>query len=499
MSRFSFSALSMALVVGVSTMFLAGCTVGPDYVAPKVVTPESFASSEAPAVVEVLRGENLAPAPDAAWWHALGDELLAELVQDAAAHNHDLVQARARLREARALRRMAASRQRPQVGAGASAQAFRGSENAPGAVAALAQQGLADLDGEAYQGGFQASWELDLFGGIRRSVEAADAQLAASEEAEHAVHLGVIAEVARVYSALRGAQRRLALAEKNVKLQADTYEVVSVKARVGLVSELDEKRAVAQLEGTRSRVPPLRAAVRAAGHRLAVLTGRPPDALLERLLTSRPLTNPPDLVPVGLPSDLLRRRPDVRLAERRLAGATAEVGVRTAALYPRFSLSGGAGFEGGSFTDLFESSSRTWSLLGNLMAPIFQGGRLRAGVSAAQARREEHLAAYEQTVLQALEDVETSLVGYAEEELRRRTLAEAARASARASQLARVLYDKGLEDYLTVLDAERNLTEVEDQLAASETGVVLQMVGLYAALGGGWEVGEEGAVMESLE
>ena len=467
-------------------LLTSACTVGPDYVPPVVEAPPAFHHAEDSPSEEPSTSDS-AEDVETGWWKVLGDDVLNQLVLDAVTHNHDLEQATARVREAQAGRRASAARGLPQVGASAEGRLFEGSENAPGPNGALAEAGLADLEDDAYFLGLSASWEIDLFGGIRRSVEAAEARIAVAEEGRRAVLLGVIAEVARTYTELRGTQRRLELAEKNVELQQGTYEVVQTRARVGLVSELDERRAAAQLEGTRSRVPPLRATVRMAAHRLAVLTGRSPAELLDTLLEVRPLSDPPDLVPVGLPSELLARRPDVRLAERQLAAATADVGVRTADLYPRFSLTGAAGLDSSSFADLFAGASRTWNLAAGLTAPIFQGGRIRAGIEAAEARTDAALAAYHQAVLSALEDVENALVNYAEEELRRRTLTEAAQASGRATELARILYDKGLEDYLTVLDAERNLTEVEDRLAQSETGVVLRLVGLYAALGGGWE------------
>ncbi|MEM6797785.1 MAG: efflux transporter outer membrane subunit, partial [Acidobacteriota bacterium] len=364
----------------------------------------------------------------------------------------------------------------------------RASESTP--EGALATAGLTDLEMDRSSALLSASWEIDLFGGVRRAVEASDARVGGALEGRRGVQLALIAEVARSYVQLRGDQRRLALAEKNTALQGQTRRRVSDLARVGLGSNLDVSRASAQLAATRALAPPLRASIRAAGHRLGVLTGRSPSALLDRLLASSPAVDPPDLVPSGLPSDLLRRRPDVRAAERRLAAATAEIGVRTADLYPRFFLTGGGGLGSTRFADLFESGSRTFSIGPRVTWPIFQGGRIRAGIAAAEADRDIRWAEYRQAVLLAVEDVENALVAYAEEELRRRALAEAAAESARAVTLATVVYDKGLESFLTVLDAERSLVEVEDRLAASETAVVLRLVGVYAALGGGWEAAE---------
>ncbi len=300
--------------------------------------------------------------------------------------------------------------------------------------------------------------------------------------------------MARNYAELRGAQRRLELANKNIRIQADTLELVENKQRTGLAPELDVQRARTQLKITRSRVPDLRAAVHAAAFRIAVLTGRQPGERLVELAQQRPIPAPPEIVPVGLPSELLLRRPDVRRAERELHAATADIGVATAELYPRFFLTGSAGLESVSFTDAFDASSRTWSIGPRIRWPIFQGGRLRANISAKEARRDAAYQRFQQAVLTALEDVERSLVDYAEEQLKRRELEDAVQASTRAVDLASVLYEQGLADFLTVLDAERTLRDVEDQLAASETSATVEVIRLYKALGGGWEVFEVGGV-----
>lgn len=466
---------------------LAGCTVGPDYVRPVITTPQAFtqASPAAPTVAPAP-----APAIDPAWWTVFEDPHLVRLVETAVEDNLDLALARTRVRQARALRRATASRGRPELGVGASGQVARLSENGAGGVAELAERGLLDVDQELYEAGFDAAWELDFFGKIRRAREGSSARLEAAVEGRRGVLLAVIAEVARTYVELRGGQRRLAVAEKNVGLQARTLELVEAKHRAGLVPGLDLERARAQLATTRAGVPPLRAAIRAAAFRLAVLTGRPPAALLGELLESAPLPARPELVPTGLPSELLRRRPDLRRAERQLHAATADVGVAVAELYPSFSLTGSAGVESVSFTDLFRSSSGVFAFGPRIRWPLFQGGRLRAAIDAAEAGRDGALLAYRQALLLALEDVEGALVAYAEAELARERLAEAVQASERSVELSRVLYRKGLTDFLTVLDAERTLTDVEDRLIAGETEVVSRVVALYKALGGGWEVFE---------
>lgn len=469
-----------------SALLASACTVGPDYVRPELRTVKSFVGPSNPVAPE--ESSPNAPPPEAAWWEVLGDATLDRLVDDAVASNLDLEIARTRVRRARAARRAAVGERRPSVDAGVGADTFEQSEN--GASQSLLQAGLGKREGEAYDLGFETTWELDVFGRIRRTAEAADARLAAADETRRGVMIGVVAEVVSAYTELRGTELRLALAEKNVALLERTFHLVSDKHQTGLASGLDRERAASELATTRALLPPLRAARRVHAHRLAVLTGRPPAALLDELSrpdAPSPFPQLPELVPPGLPSELLLRRPDLRAAERRLAAATADVGIRTAELYPRFSLTGALGLDSLSFADLFEGASRAWSLGPRMVWPLFQGGRLRAAVDAAEAGRDEAYATYRQTVLRALEEVESSLVTYAEAELRRRELRTAAHSARRAAELARVLYDQGLDDYLTVLDAERTLVAVDERLASGETRVVLRLVDLYRALGGGWQ------------
>jgi NodT family efflux transporter outer membrane factor (OMF) lipoprotein len=461
-------------------LLLAACTaVGPDYARPEPDFAPGFHAADAAAQTAAVRAD---------WWEAFDDPQLAGYVRDAVESNNDVAVGRARIREARALRRSASSRSLPRVAAGASYQSFETSENG-----VLGSRGLGRIDDDLYEGSFDAVWEVDVFGGARREAEAADARLGAAVEAHRAVLLSVVSEVARNYVELRGAQRRVELARRNVRIQSDTLELVENKAQAGLASELDVRRAGSQLRATRSRVPQLRAAVHAAALRIAVLTGRRPDELLDELSEPRPVPAPAELVPVGLPSELLLRRADVRGAELELRAATADIGIATSALYPRFFLTGAVAVQSVSFTDAFDAASRAWSLGSLIRWPVFQGGRLRADVSAAEARREVAYQRFQQAVLTAIEDVERSLVDYAEQQLARRELELAVEAGARAVDLASTLYDEGLTDFLTVIDAERTLRDVEDQLAASETAAILEVIRLYKALGGGWEVFEAGS------
>lgn len=474
---------SLSFILG--SLWLTGCAaVGPNYETPEPLLPEQFIG----ATTNPPESEASTPTPieNVAWWEALGDPILTKYVNHAVRQNLDLQVAAARVREARALRGVAASKFYPDVTVGGDIREIRSSENGQVNLGKLNDLGFADVETSLYQVGFDAQWEIDIFGGTRRSVESADAQLGATAEVQHDILLTVVAEVARNYTELRGAQRRLEIAEKNIRIQSDTLLLVSNKNRVGIVPELDVQQARTQLKTSESRVPGLRASIQSAAFRLAVLTGRQPSALLDELLVSRPIPAPPDMVPVGLPSELLRRRPDIRQAERKLHAATADIGVVTADLYPRFFLTGAAGFESVSFSDLFDAKSGVFSIGPSIRWPLFQGGRIRSNIHASEARRDASYAQFQHTVLIAVEDVERSLIRYAEEQLEQKSLSQAVTAGQRTVELASVLYDKGLVDFLTVLDAERTLRDVEDQLVLSETAVTLNVIALYKALGGGW-------------
>lgn len=472
-------------ILVLSPLFLlASCMVGPDFKKPVTKTAPEWLG-------ESISSEYVSEEPDLTWWESLGDPMLTEYIGRAVESNYDIQIASARVLEARALRGIAASEFYPQIEADASYQRLRQSENGLVSVGALSDLGFADVESDLYQAGFDAFWEIDIFGGTRRSVEAADARLLASIENRRDVLLTVISEVARNYVELRGSQRRLAVSEKNIRIQSDTLEFVENRAKVGLASELDTSRARAQLESTKSTVPPIRASIKASAYRLAVLLGQQPGALISELESVKPIPLTPDIVPVGLPSDLLLRRPDLRQVEQELHAATADIGVATADLFPRFFITGAAGLESVSFSDFFKASSGAWSIGPSVTWPVFRGGAIRSNIKAAEARGSAELSRYRQTVLIALEEVESALVRYAEEELERRELKNAAGSSTTAVKLAQVVYDKGLADFLTVLDAERVLTEIEDRLVLSETEVVLKLIALYKSLGGGWEVFEE--------
>jgi NodT family efflux transporter outer membrane factor (OMF) lipoprotein len=409
----------------------------------------------------------------AAWWTRFADPRLEALVARALAANLELRIADARVREVRGLRRIAAAPLFPFLEAAGDASIATG---------ASPELGLATLD---------AIWEIDVFGGTRRSLEAAEADLAATLADRRQLLVLLLGELARSYVEVRGFQRRIDAVERNLAAQRETRELTEAQLRVGLASDLDVERARALTANTAAELPPLDAALRASMHRIAVLVGETPAALASELAEGGPLPAVPDAVLVGVPADLLRRRPDLTRAERELAAATARIGVAQADLYPRLTLTGSVGLRSEDLKDLLGSDATFAAIGPNLVWPIFAAGRIRANVAVQDARAEQALARYEQALLQALEQVENALVAHAREQLRRRDLAQAVEANREAAELARRLYANGLGAFLDVLDAERSLLVSESRLVESETAVSTSLVALFVALGGGWEQAEE--------
>jgi len=409
------------------------------------------------------------------WWTAFGDAALDSLVERALAANLDLVAGEAAVRAARAARASAASGQWPTLDA--SAEATRTS------VSGAAGSGTNDL----FRAGFDALWELDLFGGTRRGVEAADEDLRASVYDLRALQVSLAAEVASTYFDLRDVQGRLAIARENLASQLQTVELTRQRFASGLVGALDVHSAEAQADATRASLPAFEAQERAAMHALELLLAREPGALLEELASAAPLPQIVPAVPVGLPSDLLRRRPDIARAEAALHAATARIGVATADLYPRFALAGTLGLQGEHGGSLFDVDDHFWSFGPSLTAPLFNAGRLRANVAAQEAFRDQSLAAYQQTILAALHDVETALYALARERERHDALADGLQAQAQALELATQLYGAGRTAFLDVLNAQGARLQAQDALAESTHAIALDLVALYKALGGGWD------------
>lgn len=344
------------------------------------------------------------------------------------------------------------------------------------------------VESETYQAGFDAGWEIDLFGRVRRGVESARAEAGAAQADLRDAQVTIAAEVARNYLELRGAQARLAVANRNLDTQRETLRLTQVRYNAGAGSPIDVASAQARLNATEAAIPALITAEKRANYRLCVLVGKRPGEL-DATLTAKTDAEVTPLIaalPIGEASDLLRRRPDVQAAERRLAAQTAKVGVATADLFPRVRVSGFIGFLSGSASGFGNSASQAWSVAPTVSWPALDLGGAHQRLKAAQARNDASLAVYDQTVLRALEDLETALVAYRQQQAQLVSLTNQAAASRRAAELARIQYKEGGIDFLVLLDAERTLLAAEDSLTVAETGVNTNVVAIYKALGGGW-------------
>ncbi|MEM1250071.1 MAG: efflux transporter outer membrane subunit [Acidobacteriota bacterium] len=471
------------LLLGLTALATSACTVGPNYVEPVAPVPDEFtraAESQEPAVEEPTLDPALLE-----WWAALGDDQLTDLVRRAMESNLDVRVALARIEEARAFRRAQGGRLLPTVGSSATGGRQRASGQGPGPLAGLAEAGLAELTNDLYTVGFDAAWELDLFGRVRRAKEASQARLESVEESRRSLLLVVAADVAATYVEWTGASERLRLAERNLELQESTLDTIEVNVSAGLAPPLDLQRSRSQVETVRASLPPLRTQRAAAEHRLAVLLGRPPGGLDLRADAAVPV--PPTAIASGLPSDLVWRRPDLRAAERQLHAANADIGAAIGDRFPIVSLGGSRGFEAGSLSDLLEAASRTWTYGPRIDLPIFRGGQLKAAVESARARYEIASANWQNAVLGALDEVETALVGYAESKNQEQAFSRAAEAGQEATELAQILFDEGLTDFLNLLDAQRSQTQTDDGHALARIGRAQRAIALYRALGGGWE------------
>ncbi len=474
----------------------AACTVTPKQPITTVQIPQTW--SQAPETAPKAHRLDLAR-----WWETFQDPLLQSLIERGLTNNRDIRVATARIREARAARTVTAAAQWPFMGwsgaytrtrsSSASASfsfddflteetdTTTGSQNTTGSTFGFGE------DRNFYQTGLDASWELDFFGRIHWSVQAAEADIAAAEEDRRDVLVTLLAEIARNYVDLRGFQQRLTIARQNIQAQQESVEVTQSRYQAGLTSGLDFAQAQALLASTRSRVPSLQTETTATMHRLGVLLGQPPQALAAELALERPVPMADLDGSLGLPSDLLRRRPDIRHAERELEAATARIGVAQADLFPRFSLTGRLGSQGLDFSDVWKDAGLAWSTGPTVSWPIFDMGRIRANIEVQDARQEQALARYEQAILTSLEEVENALVAYAQELVRQRWLTDSVNASQNAVEIATERYGSGLENYLSVVIAQRALYTAQDELAQSQTALASQVIALYKALGGGWQ------------
>ena len=465
------------LVPAVVAVALSACAaVGPDYKPPEVPVPDAWESA-------AIEGLTEGTATLQTWWRAMDDPVLESLVQRAEDSNLTLQEAAARVHEARGILGVARGGRVPDSSAGGSVQRFEGSDNSQ--LGQIAPNGLAATN--LFDLGVGASWEVDVFGRVRRSVESADAAFEASIEDYRDVLVSLFAEVARTYIDLRTTQARLRYAEKNIAAQRDSFLLTQDLFKRGATAALDVAQAESNLRSSEAAIPRLHIAMNSTVNRMAVLLGETPGALTSELVESKPIPSPPGNIAAGIPADMLRQRADVRRAERLLASQTARIGVATAELYPRFSLGGFFGFQSTDIDSLFDSPSQTWGVSLPFRWLIFDGGRVRSFIDVEEARAEQQLARYELTLLVAYEEVENALVSYALEQHSARSLRQAVGASRQAVNLVELQYRSGLTNFQNFLDMQRFLFRQEDQLAVSEGQVIQNLISLYTALGGGWD------------
>ena len=513
----------IAMIAAVT--LVSGCMIGPNHKRPDFPLANQWSE-------KLGGGETAKASPPETWWASFGDATLDSLIKRAMAGSFDLRAAEARLKEARAFEDISGAALWPQVntngayqrsqtrktesssrrgsasitltpnGVGVSATGMpagaggptvtvvpdlTGGNNTSVTVSSGAATKTPKRQGNFYQAGFDASWELDFFGGIQREREASRADTEVVKEVRRDVLISVTAEVARNYFVLRSVQNRLETANKNIDAQTQSLDLARSRFKAGLTSELDVKIAEAQLASSKSVIPGLETSAQLSIHRLGVLIGDAPGTLQQELAQKAPLAQVPPEVPVGLPADILRRRPDIREAERAVAAATARIGVAEADLYPRFVLTGSLTGSSTALEGITRGANRLWSFGPGVRWPIFDGGRIRANIRVQNARQEQTITAYERSVAMALEEVENALVAYAKEQNRLIALKEAVEANRSACEIAKSLYKNGLVTYINVLDSERSLFANEDQQIQSETVVLTNLVALYKALGGGWE------------
>ena len=468
----SASGLIAACLALSALLVLPGCLkVGPDYQPPKTQVPAAWKESSDPALVkrqvEIVQ-----------WWTVFKDPQLTALIKRADAGNLDLKVAVARVKEAKAQLGVVLGQELPALSAPASALRQQASHKD------LTHTGLI---GNNVSLGLETSWEIDLFGRVRRSVEAAQADYQASQEDRTGVMVSLYSQVAQTYLVVRTLQARIAATSENIESQKGVLKLTESRFKWGLATDLDVSQAQMILGSSQAQLPPLKSDLSQSLNTLALLLGLPPSSLGAELSQRRRIPIPPAKVAVGVPADLLRQRPDIRRAERQLAAATARIGVATADLYPRFSLIGSLGTAATTGGDLFSSGSGFFSIGPTMSWNLFAGGSIRSQIKVQDARTEQALLNYEKTVLTALKESEDAMVAFQQEKLRQVSLRATVVASRRALKLALRLYKEGLQDFQPVLDAQRNLFDYDNQLAASRGQAAINLVNIYQALGGGWD------------
>lgn len=479
----------------IAALLLTGCTVGPNYQRPSPSVPPTFA--EAPLQAAATDADL------ASWWRSFGDPELDKLISRAIAQNLNIAAATARIQEARAREIVAGAAALPEVDAQASAARQRISENAipipPGSGGVgggsrnVGAFGIPGSEFSTFRVGFDASWEIDLFGKTRRSIEAASARTGTAIWNRRDMQVSIAAEVANAYLTLQTLKQRMVTAETEIGRQHRSLQLVAARVRGGLVNGQDLAQQQSEVKAAEAILPPLKAQAEAQVHALGVLTGETPEALILELSSIASRASPP-AVPAGLPSDLLRRRPDIRAAEQSLHAATADIGVATGDLYPRFSLSALPALVSTTLATLLEWGSRSYSATANVDWPIFNGGRTRANIAVANAQQQQALISYRKTILTALQDVEDALSNIDNDRRQIASLDAAHRAAERAENIAGTRYRGGLVTYSDVLQAEASRISLETQLIQARGALSRDTVALFKALGGGWpELGQGGA------
>src|SRR6202795_43264 len=463
---------------------LSGCTVGPDYESPEM--------KEAPRR-SALNGEGVPSrtvdgAVDVLWWKSFRDFQLSSLGERLVAHNLDLETAAERVTKSMAQRRLAASQGLPQIDGQSSSTYNRQSPN--GTLSLLVPKPGAPLEYPLFRDGLPSSWQLALFGRVRRAVEAADAATLAAVENRHGVALAAVAELAQGYMQLRGTQNRLGIAKGNLRLAEENVELVNKRFGDGVATTLDLAQARAQQATIAATLPPLRTQEAEFINVIGLLLGYAPRALEAELHRSQILPRVPRKVPVGLPGTLVRRRPDVREAEARLHEATAQTGVAVASFYPDVTLNGAVSLESLHLSNLFSPTSTAFALGPSVSIPIFEGGRLRGTLALRESREREAAIIFQKTVLRAWKEVDDAITAYREAQRRRADIARSVVENTAALQAARQRYSEGAIDFLNIISTQAQLLQSENDLADSDTQIAADLVNLYRALGGGWDIAD---------
>ncbi len=463
-------------ICGWIAMATSGCMVGPDYHPPHPVAPSGWAGvPEAPAKHPSV--PTAQPAELTQWWKQFDDPVLTQLVEDALKTNLDLQLAVAVLRQSRAARGIVVAALWPSLSAAAQYQR----------ETTLLSQAQAGQAQNLYQAGFDAAWEIDLFGGQRRNVESADANVQASTEGVSLAQVSLAAEVALNYVQLRGYQQQIVVAQKNLKSMQNSALITRQKAKAGFNCALDIANADANVATTEAQIPVFETSAKQSIYALSVLLARPPADLLEQLTPKDNIPGVPPQIPAGLPSDLLRRRPDIRQAEAQLHAATAQIGVATADLFPKFSLTGTVSWQSNLLNAWWAAASRAYSFGPSATWAIFQGGAILSNIRVQEALTDQAFITYRKTVLGAFQDVENALIAFTKEQEHYKSLKDSVAANTIAVDLSLKLYKEGLLEFLNVLVAQRSLFAAENALVQSNCSITTDLIALYKALGGGWE------------